>query len=63
LTVVILIINNKPRDFTRLIQHFFFLEKRKPVLKEKNRMFLVKVFTKDKKVVGNAFLSKKRFLV
>jgi len=33
------------------------------VLKEKNRMFLVKVFTKDKKVVGNAFLSKKRFLV
>jgi len=26
-------------------------------------MFLVKVFTEGKKVVGKAFLSKKRFLV
>jgi hypothetical protein len=25
----------KPRDFTRLAQHFFFFTKRKPVLKEK----------------------------
>jgi hypothetical protein len=33
------------------------------VLKEKTRMFLVKVFTEGKKVVGKAFLSKKRFLV
>jgi len=42
----------KPRDFTRLTQHFFFLQKRKPVLKEKQ----ISSF-------GKAFLSKKRFLV
>jgi hypothetical protein len=41
----------KPRDFTRLTQHFFFFTKRKPVRKEKKRMFLVKVFTEGKKVV------------
>ncbi len=41
----------KPRDFTRLAQHFFFLTKRKPVLKEKLSSF------------GKAFLSKKSFLV
>jgi hypothetical protein len=30
------------------------------VLKEKKRMFLVKVFAEGKKVVGKAFLSKKK---
>jgi hypothetical protein len=33
------------------------------VLKEKKRIFLVKVFTEGKKVVGNAFLSRRGFLV
>ena len=38
-----------------LSKHFFFFVKRKPVLKEKHRgMFLVKVFTEGKKVVGKA---------
>ncbi len=41
----------KPRDFTRLTQHFFFFTKRKPVLKEK-----------DKYSFGKAFLFKKRFV-
>ena len=42
----------KPQDSTRLTQHFFFLGKRKPVLKEKQKISF-----------GKAFLSKKRFLV
>ena len=29
----------KPRDSTRLTQHFFFFTKRKPVLKEKTKKF------------------------
>ncbi len=41
----------KPRDFTRLTQHFFFFTKRKPVLKEK-----------DKYSFGKTFLFKKRFV-
>jgi len=38
--------------------------RRKPVLKRKTlELFLVKVFTEGKKVVGKAFLSKKRFVL
>jgi uncharacterized membrane protein len=45
-----------------LSKHFFFFVKRKPVLKEKHRgMFLVKLFTEGKKVVGKAFFFKERF--
>jgi hypothetical protein len=50
-TMICIARGKKPRDFTRLTQHFFFFTKRKPVLKEKQGFF------------GKAFLSKKKFLV
>jgi uncharacterized protein YozE (UPF0346 family) len=42
---------NKPRDSTRLTQHFFFFTKRKPVLKEKKTCFFIFFFTKRKPVL------------
>jgi len=68
----------KPRDSTRYAQHFFFFTKnpfaskslygkfasQKTCAKRKTmELFLVKVFTEGKKVVGKAFLSKNGFLV
>ena len=51
-----------PPGFEAVFAHF--LEKRKPVLKEKLRKyFLVKVFTEGKKVVGKAFFFKERFAI
>jgi hypothetical protein len=42
----------------------FLFHKKKTCAKRKTkRMFLVKVFTEGKKVVGKAFLSNKKFLV
>nr|AAU83749.1 hypothetical protein GZ33E1_46 [uncultured archaeon GZfos33E1] len=38
--------SKKPRDFTRLTQHFSFFTKRKSVLKEKKYVLLVKLFFK-----------------
>jgi len=43
---------------------FLFYKKKITCAKRKTmELFLVKVFTEGKKVVGKAFLSKKRFLV
>jgi hypothetical protein len=38
---------NKPREFTRLTQHFFFFLKRKPVLKEKTKSTLDLIIKKS----------------
>jgi hypothetical protein len=42
---------------------FLFYKKKTCAKRKTKRMFLVKVFTEGKKVVGKAFLSKKRFVL
>jgi len=46
-----------------LMTHFLFHKKKTCAKRKTTRRFLVKVFTEGKKVVGKAFLPKKRFLV
>jgi len=45
-----------------VLQHFFFLEKKKTCAKRKtNRNFLVEVFTKGKKFLRSNFLCERKF--
>ena len=50
--------------FYKINTTLFLFQKKKTCAKRKTKItFLVKVFTESKKVVGKAFLSKKRVLV
>ncbi len=54
----------KTTRFHEISTTLFLFQKKKTCAKRKTKItFLVKVFTESKKVVGKAFLSKKRFLV
>jgi len=68
--VLLFSLARKPFIPIRIFIHVFFhlslflFHKKKTCAKRKTkRMFLVKVFTEGKKVVGKAFLSKKRFVL